>query len=143
MRKHILIVALLTMPAAGAWAQSTPVLPEAPVPPPAVAAMTPPRVAPDSIDAVRNLFRKRRNGGTAFTAVGSLVLLRGVLTDNEDTGIGPSAVVAAPLLAVGLSKLVRFGSKKEEAYIKAYQQGRPLPKAVRRRLQPDYFRPVR
>ncbi|KAA9332024.1 hypothetical protein F0P96_11060 [Hymenobacter busanensis] len=140
MHKYFLIVALAALPLAGAWAQTTPALPAAPTPPTAAVAAAQ-RAAPDSADAVRTLFRKRRNGGTAFTAVGSLVLLRGVLFGGgSGASIGASAIVAAPFLGIGIGKLVRFGSKKEEEYVKAYRQGKPLPHSIRKRLRPDYFR---
>ncbi|WP_400194120.1 hypothetical protein [Hymenobacter sp. B81] len=138
MMKRLFATALLTaLAAAGSHAQTT--LPTTPQPP-APAAVSG-QAGPDSVAAVRNLFRKRRNGGTLFTAIGSLVLVRGVLADGGGSVVG-SALVAAPFLGVGVSKLVRFGSKREEAYIKQYQQGRPLPHHIRRRLRADYFRPT-
>ncbi|UYZ57666.1 hypothetical protein [Hymenobacter latericus] len=128
--------------AAGASAQTTPSLPEKPTPPIEAAQAAAPQVAAknDSVQAVQTLFRKRRNGGTVFTAVGSLVLLRGVLASSGADGVAASGVLAAPFLAVGIGKLARFGSKKEEFYIKQYQQGKPLPAHIRRRLRPEYFR---
>ncbi|AYA37373.1 hypothetical protein D3Y59_10110 [Hymenobacter oligotrophus] len=138
MRKQILVAGLLVLSAAGASAQTNPSLPEKPAPPieaaPQVAAKN------DSVQAVQTLFRKRRNGGTVFTAIGSLVLLRGVLASGDASGVAVSGAVAAPFLAVGIGKLARFGSKKEDAYIKQYQQGKPLPAYIRKRLRPEYFR---
>jgi hypothetical protein len=140
MRKLFFTAAALLLTFGAAHAQDAPVLPAVPQP-----AADPSLVRPgtDSVQAVRTLFRKRRNGGTVYTSAGGLVLLRGILSGPYALGLGASAVVSAPLLGVGISKLVRFGSKRENEVIKQYQQGKPLPPAIRRRLRPEYFAPPR
>ncbi|GAB2956690.1 hypothetical protein GCM10027048_23560 [Hymenobacter coalescens] len=140
MRKQLLVAAGLLVLGVGAQAQDTPVLPAVPVPPPDP---TLGRPAPDTVQAVHALFRKRRNGGTVYTSLGGLVLLRGVLSGPYAAGLGVSAAVSAPFLAIGISKLVRFGTKREDVVIKQYQKGQPLPAAIRRRLRAEHFEPVR
>jgi hypothetical protein len=138
MCKLLALFGLASLLATTAQAQTTPALPTGPEVPPT--AVRPPNPATDSAQAVRTLFRKRRNGGTVYTSIGSLVLLRGVLFSGSADELVASGVIAAPFIAVGISKLSRFGNKKEEQYIKQYQQGKPLPRFIRRRLQPDFFR---
>ncbi|OON66873.1 hypothetical protein [Hymenobacter sp. CRA2] len=140
MRKQLLTAAGVFLAAAAVQAQDTPTLPATPTPP-ASATITKP--GPDSVQAVHTLFRKRRNGGTVFTAIGGLVGLQSILDGPFDVSRAGSAAVAVPFLGYGISKLVRFGSKKEEAIIKQYQQGKPLPAAIRKRLRPEYFAPNR
>ncbi|GAB3831169.1 hypothetical protein [Hymenobacter jeollabukensis] len=140
MRKQLFVTGALLLAALGARAQDTPVLPAVPQPPPDPTLVKP---ATDSVQAVRNLFRKRRNGGTAYTSVGGLVLATGVLAGPFSLGATESVAISVPFLAVGVGKLVRFGHKKEEAIIKQYQAGKPLPAAVRKRLRQEHFEPAR
>lgn len=140
MRKQLLVAGSLLLASLGAQAQDTPVLPAVPQPAPDPTLVKP---ATDSVQAVRNLFRKRRNGGAAYTGAGGLVLLTGVLAGPFSLGPAESGVVAVPFLAVGIGKLVRFGHKKENDIIKQYQAGKPLPAAVRKRLRQEFFAPAR
>lgn len=140
MRKQLFVTGVLLLAALGAQAQEAPVLPAVPQPRPDPTLVNP---ATDSAQAVRNLFRKRRNGGTAYTSVGGLVLATGVLAGPFSLGAPESVGISVPFLALGISKLVRFGHQKENAIIKDYQAGRPLPAKVRKRLRQEYFAPAR
>jgi hypothetical protein len=139
LRRYLLVAALL-LPAAATYAQDTPVLPAVPQPKPDPTVVNP---ATDSVQAVRNLFRKRRNGGTAYTGAGGLILATGVLAGPFSLEPAASVAISVPFLAVGIGKLVRFGHKKENQIIKDYQAGKPLPAAVRKRLRPELFAPAR
>ncbi|MCC3157977.1 hypothetical protein LJ737_12065 [Hymenobacter sp. 15J16-1T3B] len=140
MRKQLFVTGALLLAAFGAYAQDAPALPAVPQPPPDPTLVNP---ATDSAQAVRNLFRKRRNGGTAYTSVGGLVLATGVLAGPFSLGTTESVAISVPFLAVGIGKLVRFGHKKENAIVKQYQAGKPLPAAVRKRLRQEHFAPAR
>lgn len=139
MRKLLLAGGLL-LAALRAQAQDAPVLPAVPQPRPDPTLLNP---ATDSAQAVRNLFRKRRNGGTAYTGAGGLILATGVLAGPFSLGATESVAISVPFLAVGVGKLVRFGHKRENAIIKDYQAGRPLPAKVRKRLRQEFFAPAR
>ncbi|RTQ50917.1 hypothetical protein EJV47_09905 [Hymenobacter gummosus] len=138
--RKLLLMAALLLPAAVGYAQDTPVLPAVPQPAPDPTLLNP---ATDSAQAVRNLFRRRRNGGTAYTSVGGLVLATGVLAGPFSLEPPASVAISAPFLAVGIGKLVRFGHKRENAIIKQYQAGKPLPANIRRRLRAELFAPAR
>lgn len=137
-RAAFLTLSALALTTAAARAQDAPVLPAVPQPAPDPTLVKP---ATDTVQAVHTLFRKRRNGGTAYTSVGGLVLATGVLAGPFSLGAGESVAISVPFLAVGLGKLLRFGPKKEAELIKQYQQGKPLPARIRKRLQPSYFAP--
>lgn len=139
MRK-LFLPGVLLLAALGARAQDAPVLPAVPQPRPDPTLLNP---ATDSAQAVRNLFRKRRNGGTAYTGAGGLILATGVLAGPFSLGATESVAISVPFLAVGVGKLVRFGHKKENAIIKDYQAGKPLPAKVRKRLRQEFFAPAR
>ncbi|WP_201981649.1 hypothetical protein [Hymenobacter rubidus] len=104
-----------------------------------------PRPVRDSAYAVHNLFRQRR--GTALGEAGyGLAGLAGSLFATS-RGKGTVAVVltlnalASTVLAV--RQLGRYSESREAGVVQMYEQGWPLPPAIRRRLRPKYFRPLR
>ncbi len=44
------------------------------------------------------------------------------------------------LSGITIAKSVRFSKQREEEIITAYQQGKPIPKNIRRRLKPKHFK---
>lgn len=112
----------------------------------AAAAATPATTGADSAVAVRNLFHQRRNGGAVFTAIGSaftLAILRGA-TSADASGNAAGAVTSIAVLGglpagLGIGKLARFSHAREKEVLQAYAQGKPLPKAIRRRLKRKHF----
>jgi hypothetical protein len=102
--------------------------------------------APDSALAVGNLFRQRRTGGWIWTAIGGISTIRtAVASSHPDVGgnaggkvLGVVALGGIPV-GVGISKLARFSYAREEEILKNYQEGKPLPRYIRRRLKPKHF----
>ncbi len=95
--------------------------------------------ATDTVAAVKKLFAQRRRGGwfytsriTGFSILPAIALLA---LDSNPIGIG----LIGASIGVGVGKLIRFSSKKENAIISAYQQGKPLPQPIRRRLKSKFF----
>ncbi len=85
MRKQLFVTGVLLLAALGTRAQEAPVLPAVPQPRPDPTLVNP---ATDSAQAVRNLFRKRRNGGTAvaLTNMGSTPLRAGAVDVGSTAG---------------------------------------------------------
>lgn len=122
-----------------------------PVAPPVVAPPNP--RATDTVRAVHLLFQDWRTGGLTFTLIGlPLTGIFSVLSvgyspstgttttqSNKTETLLEGAFFGALPLGVGISKLARFSKAKETALILSYQQGHPLPFAIRERLTKKYF----
>ncbi|WBO84735.1 hypothetical protein [Hymenobacter yonginensis] len=94
----------------------------------------------DSSKAVQRLFDKRRTGSTIlalpggyFFGYGAVATARGI--DGAPTTLGLGVVLSA----VAIAKNARFSKAKEEAILSAYQQGKPIPKNILRRLKKKHF----
>lgn len=95
----------------------------------------------DTVRAVRMLYGQRRRGGRRYvfgilprlTILPSIALL---LAESNPVGL----VATGGAMGLGVSKLTRFSARKETALIEAYQQGRPLPSAIRKKLRAKHFR---
>jgi|GEM_PF-6742951 len=102
--------------------------------------------AADSVSAVRKLFQQRRTGGGVLSAIGigaTGAIARG-LSSGDASGNAGGAVISIAVIGgipavVGISKLIRFSKPREETIVAAYQQGKPLPSYIRRRLKPSHF----
>lgn len=105
----------------------------------------------DSVQAVRELFRRHRTGGWIWTGVGGAFALRiaSVAATSNSSGSFSSTtggtVVGVGLLGgvpagIGISKLVRFSKAREEEVLVSYSQGKPLPENIRRRLKRKHFK---
>ncbi len=95
----------------------------------------------DSTKAVQRLFATRRTGSTIlalpggyFLGYGAVATARGI--DGAPTTLGLGVVLSA----VAIAKNARFSKAKEEAILSAYQQGKPIPKNIRRRLKSKHFK---
>ncbi|TGE14848.1 hypothetical protein [Hymenobacter elongatus] len=95
-------------------------------------------VAPDTAQAIKALFTRRRAGGWGYVRLNSYSILPAIalfVLDTNPIGLALSGTAAG----VGIGKLVRFSAKKEATLLDAYQRGQPLPASVRRRLKSKYF----
>ena len=120
--------------------------PDAPAATQSAAAAVASTMTPDSVSAVRKLFQQRRTGGGVLSAIGigaTGAIARGLSSGDAGGNAGGAilsvAVIGGIPAGVGISKLVRFSKPREEAIVAAYQQGKPLPSYVRRRLKPTHF----
>ncbi|HEX8351052.1 MAG TPA: hypothetical protein VF598_13900 [Hymenobacter sp.] len=95
------------------------------------------KAAPDSVQAVRKLFHRRRVGAVILAAPGGYIFGAGLAALDENGSA--SVVLGGSLAAVAISKGARFNVKREEQIIADYQQGKPIPKNIRRRLKRKYF----
>lgn len=109
-----------------------------------------PVTSTDTLRAVHRLFQARRTGGVVFgllggsyTGIGVTVAVQG----KQPTGTyGPDVTsemglgAGVPLLALGLTKLLRFSTWREQRVVAEYNTGRALPRSIRARLKPRHFR---
>lgn len=105
----------------------------------------------DTAQAIINLYGRRQGGGASWITGAVLAAVRigiGSTSDNsgspyaprqENPGIGPALLVSAPLIAYGVSKLVRFSNRNLEQTLARYAAGQPLPPALRRKLKRRFF----
>ncbi|WP_139924563.1 hypothetical protein [Hymenobacter sp. DG01] len=99
-------------------------------------------VAPaDSAKAVQRLFASRRTGSTIlglpagyFFGYGAVATARGV--DGAPVTLGLGVILSG----VSISKGIRFSKDREEEIVTAYQQGKAIPKNIRRRLKRKHFK---
>ncbi|GAA3951994.1 hypothetical protein GCM10022406_37240 [Hymenobacter algoricola] len=151
MQKYLLIILLLLPTGLGAQAQPA----AAPVAAPAGSVA--PSLKADSAAALHRLFAKRRTGGVIYTVAGTVFAIRVVASSASrttvSTGGGPITIDNSPsggaiatgvgigllLDGIGVGKLARFTKAKEAVIVKDYDQGKPLPKAIRRRLKAKHF----
>ncbi|SHL17604.1 hypothetical protein [Hymenobacter psychrotolerans] len=95
----------------------------------------------DSTKAVQRLFAKRRTGSTILALPGGYFLGYGAVSTAQGTdGGGVTLGLGAVLSSVAIAKSVRFSKAKEEEILSAYQQGKPIPKNIRRRLKQKHFK---
>jgi hypothetical protein len=95
----------------------------------------------DSAKAVHRLFASRRTGSTIlglpagyFLGYGAVATAQGIDGAPVTLGLGVA------LSAVTVSKGIRFSKKREEEVVSAYQQGKAIPKNIRRRLKRKHFK---
>ncbi|GAB2956701.1 hypothetical protein GCM10027048_23580 [Hymenobacter coalescens] len=103
----------------------------------------------DTVRAVRRLFNARSHHG-AWLLSGSGVVAAGVgianiwpayygprITRGQASGLG--LLFSGSTVGLGLWRSIRFSTKRRDEVVAAYQQGEPLPRFVRRRLQTKHF----
>lgn len=109
--------------------------------------------ATDTVRAVHLLYQDRRTGGLTLTLIGlpiTAIFNLFTFTYIPSTGTTYRPAYQAENLVTGLvlgglpagagiSKLSRFSKAKEAALIASYQQGQPIPPAIRQRLTKKYF----
>ena len=112
----------------------------------------------DTLNAISNLFDRRRKGGKrwAYVAVaGGLAMVRALTTSpRTNSSYGSTAtmsssdasglaLIAGLFLGVpaaaSIGNLVRYSEKREEAVGRAYRAGQPLPNDICHRLKKKDF----
>jgi hypothetical protein len=104
-----------------------------------VAAVRPVR---DSAYAVHNLFRERRGKGFSTTGYG-MAGLTGTAFEIGQGQTGASVVLGIISIvptALGARQYWRFSTNRENAVVRLYEQGWPLPPDVRHRLRAKHFK---
>ncbi|MCI1185811.1 hypothetical protein MON38_00140 [Hymenobacter sp. DH14] len=102
----------------------------------------PPRPVHDSAFAVHQLFKKHRHAAEGALATGAASIV-GIFTSSargEKELVSANALITVVATAVGLRQALRYSPDHEQALLRQYEQGWPLPPEVRRRLKPKYFR---
>jgi hypothetical protein len=117
-----------------------------PAPAAATPSTTPTATKADTIQAVRTLFAKRRTGGWVWSAIGAVTVVRiatasasGDSGGNAAGGFVSAVVVGGIPAGIGIGKLSRFSTTKEDAILTVYSQSKTLPTYVSRRLKRKYF----
>jgi hypothetical protein len=99
--------------------------------------------ASDTIQAVHQLFSKRRTGGWVWTGIGAAfatrILIAGASESNASGTLVGTAVLGGGPAAIGVGKLTRFSESKEAQVADYYQKTKRLPPYVQRRLKKKYF----
>lgn len=105
----------------------------------------------DTAQAIINLYGKRQGGGASWIVAAALSATRlaiGSTTPQpansyvvQDNRVDPAAafLVAAPIMAYGVAKLVHYSNSHLERILANYAAGQPLPNSVRRKLKPRFF----
>ena len=105
----------------------------------------------DTAQAIINLYGKRQAGGASWIAGAVLAAVRvavGSTTPQPssayvtpDNSASPAAafLVASPIMAYGVGKLVHYSNGHLEQVLGRYAAGQPLPRALRRKLKPRFF----
>ncbi|MBF9220616.1 hypothetical protein [Hymenobacter ruricola] len=96
----------------------------------------------DSAYAVHNLFRERRGKGFSTTGYG-MAGLTGTGFEIAQGQTGASVVLGLISLvptALGARQYWRYSASRENAVVRLYEQGWPLPPEVRRRLRAKHFK---
>lgn len=128
MKKHVLVLSLFLCMGAGACAQQV--------------AASPAIIAPaDSVEAIERLFRSRRTGSTILGIPSGYFLGYGAVATAQGVDQAPLTLgIGVVLSAVTIAKSVRFSKQREEEIITNYQQGKPIPKNIKRRLRRKHFK---
>jgi hypothetical protein len=102
---------------------------------------------PDSVQAVKELFKAKRTGGSALTGIGLGILILspivGVMVGGFPSGdTGPTetgTIIVAGLgtliMVPGVIQKLTYGHHHEAAVLEAYGQGKHLPAKIRMALQ--------
>ena len=105
----------------------------------------------DTALAIINLYGKRQGGGASWIVAAALSATRlaiGSTTPQptnsyvvQDNRVNPAAafLVASPIMAYGVAKLVHYSNSHLERILTDYAAGQPLPRSVRRKLKPRFF----
>ena len=107
--------------------------------------------AQDTVEAIHNLFKKkRRNGGFLVGGSAALLALSAatyspqpqsyfVLSRSEDLALG--TIATSPVWVLGIVKFVRFNAQREKRVVANYQRTHVLPTFVRKKLRVNSARP--
>lgn len=108
----------------------------------------------DTAQAIINLYGRRQAGGVSWMIGALLSAVRigtasgggssnyggyGSSLDNS-SNVGAAFLVATPLIAYGAGKLVHYSNSHLNQVLTAYAAGQPLPRSLRRKLKPRFFK---
>ena len=106
----------------------------------------------DTAQAIINLYSKRQAGGASWIVAAALSATRlaiGTTTPQpansyaprQDNSVNPAVafLVASPIMAYGVGKLAVYSNHHLETVLADYAAGKPLPRALRRKLAPRFF----
>ena len=108
----------------------------------------------DTAQAIINLYGRRQAGGVSWMIGALLSAVRigtasttttnyggyGSSTSDGGSRVGVAFLAATPFLAYGTSKLVHYSNTHLNQVLTAYAAGQPLPRALRRKLKPRFFK---
>ena len=105
----------------------------------------------DTAQAIINLYSRRQAGGASWIVAAGLAAAR-IATANSTTKTNSSYVVqndapsaglvfliASPIAAYGVSKIVHYSNGRLEHVLTDYAAGKPLARSLRRKLKPRFF----
>jgi predicted lipid-binding transport protein (Tim44 family) len=133
MKQFVLAASLLLSTSAAALAQEP-----APTSPPAPVAAPAPAAGQDSVKAVQRLFKSRRTGAALLAFPGGYLIGSGLVRLADGGAV--SVLLGGGLAGVAFAKESRFSKKREAEIIQSYNQGKALPKNIRRRLKRKHFK---
>lgn len=106
----------------------------------------------DTAQAIINLYSRRQAGGASWMVGGGLAAARLATSGGRTVSSGPGYTVyqeapspgivllaSLPFVGYGLGKLLHYGNVPLEKQLTAYAAGQPLPRSLRRKLQPRFF----
>lgn len=107
----------------------------------------------DTAQAIINLYGRRQAGGVSWAIASILSAVRigtaysgtttygGYSAGNSDGGnnMGAAFLIATPLMAYGVGKVLHYSNAHLEQTLTAYAAGQPLPRSLRRKLKPRFF----
>lgn len=109
----------------------------------------------DTAQAIITLYGRRQAGGVSWIVGGALSALRLAIgtstttpagspyytttTDNSGDRAGVALLVAAPIAAYGVGKLLHYSNAHLQQVLTTYAAGQPLPRSLRRKLKPRFF----
>ena len=110
----------------------------------------------DTAQAIITLYSRRQAGGISWMVAAGLSALRFSLGGGSSTSlnsspyyqpsssdnganVGAAFLVATPIAAYGLCKLLHFSNAHLNEVLTSYAAGRPLPHSLRRKLKPRFF----
>lgn len=106
----------------------------------------------DTAQAIINLYGRRQAGGVSWAVAALLSAVRigtasngstnyggySTQTDNS-SNMGAAFLLATPIAAYGVGKLVHYSNARLDRVLTAYAAGQPLPHSLRRKLKPRFF----
>jgi hypothetical protein len=105
----------------------------------------------DTAQAIINLYGKRQAGGAGWIIASALTALRiataggsstptnGYVTRDTSNDGAVAALFALPFAAYGTGKILHYSNGKLDAALASYAAGKPLPRALKRKLKPRFF----
>jgi hypothetical protein len=108
----------------------------------------------DTAQAIITLYSRRQAGGVGWVIAAILSAVRigtastgtttsygGYSPGNTDgsSNVGAAFLIATPLIAYGVGKVLHYSNGHLEQVLTAYGAGQPLPRALRRKLKPRFF----